>query len=72
MTIASQIKASYTAANQNTGRETYDHDGIFSECEEKAISTEQDYDAESTTYEFADGSVIVSCNGEYNAYGSKQ
>ena len=72
MTIASQIKASYTAVNPDTGRETYDHDGIFAECEEKAISTEQDWDAESTTYTFADGSVLLSYNGEYRAFGSKQ
>ena len=70
MTIASQLKAFYTHSDEN-GREVYDHEGIFAEAEQKAVDTDQDIDNESTTYTFADGSVLVSCNGSYCAYGCK-
>lgn len=69
MNIAQQIKSFYTTQSESVVK--YDHCGIYDECEEKAVDTQQDYDAESTTYEFADGSVLVSCCGEYSAYGCK-
>jgi hypothetical protein len=45
-------------------------ESLVSECEQEAVTTDQDWDAESTTYIFADGSCIVCCGPEVSAYGS--
>ena len=65
MTIANQIVAFHTEEN------TVNIANLMVECEEKAINSDQDWDNESTEYEFADGSVIVVCNNEARHYGSK-
>lgn len=72
MTIAAQVKSFHVELDQNNGSESVKNwDDFTAECEEKAIETDQDWDAESTTYTFADGSCIVSSSGHVSAYGSK-
>lgn len=68
MTIANQIKAFHT--NQATA--DIDMPNLMSECEEKSITTDQDWDAESTTYTFADDSCIVVSGAHVSAYGCAQ
>lgn len=66
MTIAAQIKSF------NTENEIVENWAEFTaECEQKAVETDQDWDAESTTYTFADGSCIVVSNDQVRAYGCK-
>lgn len=72
MNIAEQIKAFHIEINAQNGRESVkDYDAFVSECEEKANDIDQDFDNESTTYEFVDGSVIVWNNSDVYVYGSK-
>jgi len=66
MTIAAQIK-SFHVENETVK----DWDALTTELDDKAVETEQDWDLESTTYTFADGSCIVSSCGNVSAYGSK-
>lgn len=70
MTIANQIRSFYVTVSPETGRETFDWDALVGECEEKGKAT-QDWDNETTEYDFADGSVLVICNSEVSAYGSR-
>lgn len=70
MTIAEQIK-SFHVNKENGFESVNNYDEFAAECEQKAIDTEQDFDAESTTYEFADGSVIVWSNSEVFVYGCR-
>lgn len=70
MTIANQILAFYTKTTE-FGDDVNVPD-LMGECEQKAVNKNQDWDNESTTYEFADGSVIVVCNNEARHYGSKE
>jgi len=60
MSIASDIKAFYNS----------DYTEVLCEAEERSVrEADQDYDLETSTYTFADNSVLVFCNGEVNAYG---
>lgn len=59
--IAEQIKTFHT-----------DYNEMLEEAEEAAMNIDQDWDNESTTFEFIDGSVLVVCNSEAFAYGSKE
>jgi hypothetical protein len=65
MTIAQQIKAFH---QDSIGRVQIE--ALVAECEDAAVTTDQDWDAESTTYIFSDGSCIVCCGPEVSAYGS--
>ena len=60
MTIASQLK-SFHGDNL---------DAMMAEAEELGEVT-QDYDNESTEYDFADGSVLIIGDGYVSAYGSR-
>ena len=58
MTIAQQIKSF--------------HDGYLdavAEAEQQAVDVEQDFDAETTTFIFADGSCLVWSGSNLSAYG---
>lgn len=70
MTIAEQIK-SFHINKENLLTRVKNYDEFVSECEEKAIDVEQDFDAESTTYEFVDGSVIVWTGSDVYCYGCR-
>ncbi|UNY40584.1 hypothetical protein KLER11_gp52 [Pararheinheimera phage vB_PsoM_KLER1-1] len=70
MNTAQQIKAFYTTITESG--EQVDVSALMDECQEKAKDVDQDWDAESTTYEFVDGSVIVVCNSEVSVYGCKE
>ena len=65
MTIAAQVK-SFHVENETVKN----WDEFNAELEQKAVDTEQDWDAESTTYTFVDGSCIVVSCSEVRAYGS--
>ncbi len=60
MNIAEQIKAFYQD----------DLDGLMAEAEEKGEVT-QDWDNESTEYDFVDGSVLIVCNNDVFVYSSR-
>ena len=64
MTTAAQIKAFH---QDSIGQVQVDP--LVAECEQMAVTIDQDWDAESTTYIFADGSCIVCCGPEVSAYG---
>lgn len=70
MTIANQIKAFYTTQTERGDK--VDVSALTNECEEKAVTVDQDWDNESTTYVFADDSCIVCCGSEVSAYGCAQ
>lgn len=73
MNIAEQIKAFHIEINAENGSESVkDYDAFVAECEEKAGDIDQDWDTETTTYEFMDGSVIVLNNSDVHTYGAKQ
>lgn len=63
MTIAQQMKAFYVTINPENGVETFDWQGLIDECEQKGVA-EQDWDHETTTYLFADKSVLIIWNNE--------
>lgn len=63
MNIAEQIKR-YHAENDIV--ESYDD--LVDECEEKAIDVEVDWDNGATTFEFADGSVLVLWGSRLDTY----
>ena len=63
MTIAQQIKAFYVNINPENGIETFDWQGLIDECDEKGVA-EQDWEYETTTYNFIDGSVLIIWNNE--------
>lgn len=65
MNIAEQIKQFHT------GQEAIEYQEFVSECESKAVDVEQDFDAESTLYEFADGSVLVWSGAEIHTFGCR-
>lgn len=66
MTIAAQIK-SFHMENETVKN----WDDFSAELDQKAVDTDQDWDLETTTYTFADGSCIVLSGSEVRAYGSK-
>lgn len=66
MSIAEQIKDYHTARPSEDGY----YDAMTIECEEKAVEIDQDWDNETTTYTFADGSAMVQTTEEFFAYGS--
>jgi len=66
MNIAQQVKSAATEAN-----ESIDFKALVEQAELRAVDTEQDFDAESTTYTFADGSCLVWCGEFVSVYGSK-
>jgi len=71
MTIAANLKSHYVDLDVSTGLEVIkDYDSFVSECEDKSEDIEQDFDNESTSYSFVDGSVIVWSGSEIRAYGS--
>lgn len=70
MTIAQQIKSFHIEIDRTGAESVKNDDDFVAECEQKAVDIEQD-DAESTTYEFVDGSVIVWSNAEVFVYGSR-
>jgi hypothetical protein len=67
MTRAEQQKAAF-----NTGRMTWAE--LLVEAEEIDTAYEQDYDTETTAFEFPDGSVAVYCGVEQSiqTYGCRQ
>lgn len=74
MTIAEQLKSFYTerVLNEYKGRVDYivDYIGLASEAEQIGKVT-QDWDSESTEYDFVDGSVLVICGPDVTVYGSR-
>lgn len=60
MSIAEQLK-SFHQGNLNE---------LFSDAEQLGEVT-QDWDSESTEFDFVDGSVLIVCNGEVFTYGSR-
>jgi hypothetical protein len=60
MTIANQIK-SFHADDLNS---------LIAEAEEKGVVT-QDWENESTEYDFVDGSVLIICNNHVSDYASR-
>jgi hypothetical protein len=75
MNIAQQIKAFYVAINPANGSETFDKSSweiMIEDCEEIAQEVDQDWDNETTSYTFYDGSVLVICNRQVSVYGAKQ
>lgn len=44
---------------------------MMDEADSVAIETTQNFDNESTEYDFSDGSVLIVCNNEARAYGSR-
>jgi len=67
MHTAQQIKTAHTKVNSVDGSETYDHNGIYEECEMRG-NVDQNWEEESTKYTFPDGSVLISRAGEYSIY----
>jgi hypothetical protein len=61
MTISAQLK-------QFHGE---DINALIAEAEEKATEITHDWDAESTEFDFVDGSVLVVCGQFVSAYGSR-
>jgi hypothetical protein len=66
MTIADQIKQFHVESKvyefeNDTSYSIKNWNDFVQECEEKSVNIDQDWDAESTTYEFADGSTLVWC-----------
>ena len=61
MTISSQIKDFHKE----------DIAAILEEADQKAVDTEQDFEAETSQFEFADGSVLLVGTDFATAYGSK-
>ena len=70
MSIANEIKSFYTETNKETGDEVVDKNLMMIEAEEKGEVT-QDWDNESTEFDFADGSVLIVSAGNVSAYGSR-
>ena len=75
MTIAEQILAFY----RHHARIDVSHGGycmtidlarLIEECNERGIVT-QDWENESTEFDFADGSVLIVNNSDINIYGSR-
>lgn len=60
-TIAEQIKSFYTLDQYNE---------MMEECESKGEAT-QDWENETTEFDFPDGSVLIVCNDNISAYGSR-
>ena len=74
MNIAEQLKAFHTAvsADEYTGRVHYIVDVIALTQEASQAGVEnQDWESETTRYDFADGSCLVICNNEATVYGSR-
>ena len=71
MTIAEQIKSFHAQVKENGESSVQDYDALVNECEEKAVSIDQDFDNGSTTYIFEDGSVLEWVGSELYTYDSK-
>ena len=69
MNTAQQIKSAYVTSNPENGVVRVDWEGLISECEEKGIP-EQDWEHETTSYSFADKSVLVIWNNEVRTYNA--
>ena len=75
MTIAEQILAFYRHhARIDVSRGghcmTIDIARLIEECSERGITT-QDWENESTEFDFPDGSILIVCGPEINIYGSR-
>lgn len=70
MNTAQQIKSFYVTIDPNNGQEIFDWDGMIEECELKGEAT-QDWESESTEYDFPDGSVLIISGPEVRTYGSR-
>jgi hypothetical protein len=74
MNIASRIKAFCVSINQTNGVETFgdfDWKILIEDCEEIAQDVHQDWENETTSYTFYDGSVLVIFNRQVSVYGAK-
>jgi len=71
MTIATQLMGHYKISTTELIPATYDYNGLADEAEERALEVTQDFDNESTEYDFADSSVLIVCGLEINAYGMR-
>lgn len=64
MTIAENIKATYNRSE--------DWDILFDHCEDHADTIDQDWDNESTQYNFIDGSCILICGSFVSVYNAQK
>ena len=68
MTIAEQILAFYR--HHTPIDAVIDLNNLIDECSERGTVT-QDWENESTAFDFQDGSVLIVCGSEINVYGSR-
>jgi len=68
MTIAEQILAFYRHNARIDA--AIDLNKLIEECSERGTVT-QDWQNESTEFDFVDGSVLIVCGSEINIYGSR-
>ena len=72
MNIAEQVKATFVKTNMSNGQETFDMNEIVEHCEDLTNDVDQDWESESTQFNFADNSSLVVSFDNVSAYGSKQ